>query len=158
MTSGDEGAMALRDAGPGDLQGLARLWCDAWHDAHADLAPAPVVAQRTPALFAARLPNLLPETRVIGPTAAPLGFCTTREDEVHQIYVAAAARGSGVAARLMIDAEEKLRRCGLERIWLSCAIGNHRAARFYLKSGWSPAGTMFYDGWNLEVCRYEKLL
>jgi RimJ/RimL family protein N-acetyltransferase len=34
-----------------------------------------------------------------------------------------------------------LPRGGVQTAWLSCAIGNDRAARFYEKSGWRRAGT-----------------
>jgi RimJ/RimL family protein N-acetyltransferase len=49
-------------------------------------------------------------------------------------------------------------------VWLACAIGNERAARFYEKSGWRRTGTMVSqletpNGiFPLEVWRYEKRL
>lgn len=53
------------------------------------------------------------------------------------------------AAALIGDAEARLAERGVETAWLACAIGNHRAARFYEKS----AGIF-----PLEVWRYEKRL
>jgi ribosomal protein S18 acetylase RimI-like enzyme len=82
----------------------------------------------------------LSEVRVAGPPGAPLGFCMLKGDELYQIYVAAEARGSDVAAALLADGEARLAARGVPVAWLACAIGNHRAARFYEKSGWQRIG------------------
>ena len=74
------------------------------------------------------------------------------------------ARGSGVAAALIDDAEARLAASGVDKAWLACAIGNQRAARFYEKCGWRRAASVVYpaetaDGHiMLEVWRYEKTL
>jgi GNAT superfamily N-acetyltransferase len=79
---------------------------------------------------------MLPNICVVGPAGAPLGFCALKGDELYQLFVSREAHGSGVAAALIADAEARLARRGVETAWLACAIGNHRAARFYEKSGW----------------------
>jgi ribosomal protein S18 acetylase RimI-like enzyme len=85
-------------------------------------------------------------------------------DELYQLYVSAHARGSGVAAALIADAEARLSEAGVATAWLACAIGNDRAARFYEKCGWRRAATIVsqLDTTNgtfaLEVWRYEKSL
>jgi GNAT superfamily N-acetyltransferase len=112
--------------------------------------------------FKQRLQAVLHDTRVVGPRGAPDGFCITKGEELYQIYVAKQARGSGVAAALMADAEARLAKAGAEPAWLACAIGNHRAARFYEKCGWRRAGVVTYQAetptgtFPLEVWRYEK--
>jgi GNAT superfamily N-acetyltransferase len=63
-------------------------------------------------------------------------------DEVYQLYVTAASRGSGIAAALIADAEARLSKAGIATAWLACAIGNDRAVRFHEKRGWRRAGTM----------------
>ena len=106
--------------------------------------------------------SLLLETRVVGSLGAPAGFCVLRGDELYQLFVAAAARGAGVAAALIADSETRLAARGVETTWLTCAIGNDRAARFYEKCGWRRAET-FVDRLEtslgvipLEVWRYEE--
>jgi ribosomal protein S18 acetylase RimI-like enzyme len=85
-------------------------------------------------------------------------------DELYQLYVSAAARGTGVAAALVADAEVRIAATGAATAWLACAIGNDRAARFYEKCGWRRAGVMTSilntakGLFPLEVWRYEKPL
>ena len=153
----------IRPADPAELDHLARLWYDGWQDAHASILPAELRRIRTLESFRERLAAALSEVRVAGPYPTPAGFYLLKGDELYQIYVSAEARGSGIAAALMGDAETRLAGRGVEVAWLACAVGNERAARFYEKSGWSRAGTVAYQpegagGQSLEVWRYEKRL
>jgi GNAT superfamily N-acetyltransferase len=160
----EEARIEIRTADQADLDQLARVWHDGWHEAHASLAPPELTQLRTLESFRARLEPALPQTRVAGPPGAPTGFCTVQNDELYQLFVAPAVRGSGVAAALINDAESRLIAAGVKTAWLSCAIGNHRAARFYEKHGWHRAGVMIYEAqtdngtFPIEVWRYEKPL
>ena len=70
--------------------------------------------------FRERLPSLLAETRVVGESGEPLGFSITKDDELYQLYVSAAARGKGVAQTLIAEVEARLAvrriRHGLARV------------------------------------------
>jgi ribosomal protein S18 acetylase RimI-like enzyme len=155
---------SVRSASRSEIEPLARIWYDGWQDAHAPIMPAELARLRTLESFRERMESALPDVRVVGPSGAPVGFCIVKEDELYQLYVAAAARGSGVAAALMEDAEARLAGAGVGTAWLACAIGNDRAARFYEKSGWRRAGIVVYHAeapggvFPLEVWRYEKRL
>lgn len=155
--------LMVRPAEPAEIDHLAKVWYDGWQDAHARLLPAELIRIRTLESFRDRLAEALSRVRVVGPSAAPVGFCILKGDELYQLYVSAEARGSGVAAALVADAEARLAEDGVEVAWLACALGNDRAARFYEKCGWRRAGTVAYqpdaaDGAPLEVWRYEKRL
>lgn len=159
-----DSATTPRPADPSECGVLAKLWYDGWQDAHAAILPAELARARTRESFAERMAAALADVRVIGPRGAPSGFAMLKGDELYQFYVASEARGAGIAATLMADAEAQLSERGVGTAWLACAIGNVRAARFYEKCGWYLARTMVnrldtVDGpFDLEIWRYEKRL
>ena len=156
--------MIVRNAEAEDVDQLAKVWYDAWRDAHAQLVPAELTRLRTRESFRERLQADLSTVRVVGPVGQPVGLCVVKDEELYQLFVAAEARGSGVAAALVADAENLLRENGVEKAWLACAVGNIRAAKFYEKCGWRRTGNMINYAetpertFALEVWRYEKLL
>jgi GNAT superfamily N-acetyltransferase len=156
--------MAIRDALATEVDQLAAIWHDGWHEAHAHLVPGELTRLRTIESFRERLHGVLTELRVAGPPGQPVGFCLIKGDELYQLFVAAQGRGTGEAAALLRDAEVRLAGRGVARAWLACAIGNDRAARFYEKCGWVRRGIMINEAetsrgpFPLEVWRYEKQL
>ncbi len=75
-----------------------------------------------------------------------VGFVVPKDDEVEQIFVDRAARGTGVAAMLLRKAEAEIRRAGHRRAWLAVVAGNQRARAFYSRLGWRDAGPFTYMG------------
>ncbi len=156
--------MEVRAVDASELDALAKVWFDAWQDAHAAVVPAELTRRRTRADFRRRLAELRPLIRAIGLVGAPLGFSIVKRDELYQLFVAAEARGTGVAIELIDEAEARVAASGAGAIWLTCAIGNERAARFYEKRGWRRAGAIIdtletpEGPFVVEVWRYEKRL
>jgi GNAT superfamily N-acetyltransferase len=74
----------------------------------------------------------------IGPVV--VGFVALHDDEVEQLYVDAAARGTGVAAALLAHGESVIGATH-DRAWLAVVPGNARARRFYELAGWVADGT-----------------
>ncbi len=154
----------LRDACPADVPVLAQIWYDGWQDGHAGLVPEKLARNRTLESFAGRLMDGLPQVRVVELETGVAGFHMILDDELNQFFLAAAARGRGVADRMMADVEERLRTAGWGTAWLACAIGNDRAARFYEKQGWNRVGVMTSrlktpEGEvPLDVWRYERVI
>lgn len=155
---------ASRRAQDEDIEPIARLWFDGWQDAHAGILPEDLARHRTLTSFRERAGQALDATFAVGPPGAPSAFYMLKGDELYQFYVGAGARGTGLATKLIADAEARLREAGVKIAWLACAIGNDRAARFYEKSGWRRAETFTSkldtpDGiFELDVWRYEKAL
>lgn len=141
-----------------------QIWEDGWHETHSPIAPKELVALRTSESFLRRLRDNVANTRIGVNAGEVLGLCMTRENELFQLYVSSKAHGQGLAQALLADAENRLLDVGHEVAWLSCAVGNERAARFYEKSGWTNVGirTVNVDAAQgvapFKVWRFEKRL
>lgn len=170
ITSGDSPGSArrarisvlVRAAASTDVDALARIWLDGWMDAHGDLLPPDLVQSRTLGGFRLRLQERLDSTDVAVAENRQVGFVMVRNDEIDELYIDRRARGTGAAAPLMSHALDRIRRAGHQKAWLACAIGNHRAARFYERTGWSLTGVatirlmsaqgpMPVDAWRYEI-------
>jgi GNAT superfamily N-acetyltransferase len=158
------GVVNIRAAEPVELEALTDLWHEGWRDAHLAIVPADLAARRTRDSFRARLAAAIADVWVAAAGGALAGCYLLRDAELNQFYVARTARGTGAATTLIAEAEARLHARGVRRAWLTCAIGNERAARFYEKSGWTREGAIVdtlttpAGPYQLEVWRYEKLL
>jgi GNAT superfamily N-acetyltransferase len=105
--------------------------------------------------------GVLRNTRHVG---APIGMCAIKTGELHQIFVAPSGRGTGVAAALLADAEQRLLAQGDRFVSLHCLIENHAAIRFYSRHGWIEHGIKIaqldtLDGpFNLPILLLRKEL
>jgi GNAT superfamily N-acetyltransferase len=156
-------AATLRPAESDDTEAIASLWHQGWADGHLGHVPGALLEHRRLEDFRRRVPPRLQATTVATRDGRLAGIVMLHGDEVEQLYVAAAARGGGVADVLMRHAERTI--AARSRVaWLAVAAGNARARRFYERSGWRDAGPIDYaaevTGGTLVVpCRrYEKRL
>jgi GNAT superfamily N-acetyltransferase len=131
---------ALRPFQSDDRAAVVRLWHDAWHDGHGSVLPAHVVGERTLESFERRLGPLEAGCIVADLDGRILGFAVIEGNEIDQLYVAADARGTGLAASLLSAAEEELARRGIDDAAIQCSAGNDRAHRFYARAGWRDSG------------------
>ena len=131
----DPRLIELRPATPDDHTALLRLWHRGWHDAHASLVPAEVLAFRAPEHFALWRAQS-PDRFYVAAEKEVIGFVSLNAAEVVKLYVDATARGTGVARALLDFGEQVLRDEGVEQAQLFCTAGNLRAERFYERAGW----------------------
>ena len=103
---------------------ISAIWEAGWHEAHAEIVPAELLRRRTTQSFLDRTKDCLANTRIVHADGAILGFCMVKEDELYQLYVAPAGRGTGAAQTLITDAETRIRAAGHDTPWLGCAVGN----------------------------------
>ena len=163
---GDLPEFDLRPAEPDDVGVLARVWCDGWRDGHEGNVPDELVQHRTFAEFERRITDRIGSTTVavqrsVGHRDSITGFVVVIDDEVEQLYVTAAARGTSVAADLLTAAEHTIWQHH-DHAWLAVVAGNARARRFYERCGWRDGGPFdtlaeVSDGvMAVPALRYEK--
>jgi putative acetyltransferase len=134
----------VRKATPDDTDAIARIWQTGWADGHLGHVPPELVRHRNEEQFVSRTRARIDDTWVADARGQTMGFVVVKEDEVEQIYVDRAARGTGVAARLLHRAEAEIRRAGHRQAWLAVVAGNQRARAFYARLGWRDRGPMSY--------------
>jgi putative acetyltransferase len=135
----------LRRATTADAAAVADIWHTGWHDAHPGHVPDGLTARRTLEAFHDRAPARVADTTVVEVAGEVAGFIMVVDDEVEQIYVAAAHRGSGLADVLLDEAEHQVADAGHHVAWLAVVVGNQRARRFYEKRGWIDGGDLPYE-------------
>ena len=156
--------MTLRAARAQDAGEIAEIWRLGWRDGHLGLVPQELVDARTEASFRTRASSRTSDTTVAIVDGAVVGFVMVVDDEVEQVYVAAAHRGTGVAKALIGEAERQVEANGHGKAWLAVVAGNARARAFYERAGWVDEGPFDYaaaaeDKTIAVPCRrYTKLL
>ena len=136
----------LRPATGADMGAVADLWHEGWHDGHAGHVPEGLTALRTLDAFHERTPKRVADTTVaVDASGELLGFVMVVGDEVEQVFVGRAARGTGLAAELLGAAESRVAAAGHDEAWLAVVTGNVRARRFYERCGWRDAGDLPYE-------------
>lgn len=154
--------VSLRSARPEDAAAVATIWRDGWRDGHLGHVPDALVAVQTPESFRTRAAERVGDTTVAVVGSEVAGFVMVVGDEVEQVYVSTRHRGSGVAGRLLAEAERLVAAGGHQRAWLAVAAGNARARRFYERCGWIDEGLFDYpaagpDGTIAVPChRYAR--
>lgn len=139
-----ESELRIREATPADAPAVAEIWDAGWPDGHLGHVPEELVAVRTEQSFRMRAKERIADTVVAEVDGSVAGFTMIVDDEVEQVYVAAAHRGSGIADALLADAEARIRAAGHSRAWLAVVAGNARARRFYERRGWVDDGPLTY--------------
>ncbi|MFT4028666.1 MAG: GNAT family N-acetyltransferase [Protaetiibacter sp.] len=153
----------IRPACPGDAERIVDIWASGWRDGHLADAPPELLAHRSREAFVPRVAAAIDRTHVAEVDGTIAGFTMVHGDEVDQLYVDAAFRGTGVASRLLADAAIRVRAAGHPVPWLAVARGNARARHFYAREGWTDAGEFAYPaeiggGTSLPVpCRRMEL-
>lgn len=131
-----------------DRTAVVRLWHDAWHDGHGSVLPSHIVAERSVESFDLRLGPLEAGCIVADIDGRILGFAVIEGDEIDQLYVAAEARGTGLANALLAAVEKELVRRGIRDAAIQCSAGNSRAHHFYARAGWHDSGVREAPIWT----------
>ena len=154
--------IATRDGTPADVAAIGDFFRDNFIATFGHLySPdnlAAFLARFTPDFWAAQLADPRFAFRVaeldgavvgtckVGPMDLPVADCGDAARELHQIYLAEIAKGSGLADDFMAWSYAKARELGGDTIYLSVFTENHRARRFYQRHGF------------VEVCPYAFMV
>lgn len=124
---------------------VAEIWHEGWHDGHARHVPEGLTNARTLDAFRQRAAARVGDTTVaVSDDGRVLGFVMVVGDEVEQVFAARSARGTGLAGRLLAEAERQIASAGHDVAWLAVVDGNARARAFYAREGWHDEGDLPY--------------
>jgi GNAT superfamily N-acetyltransferase len=163
----------IRDAAPGDAEGIVELRARAWMRAYADFVdvaaalgePADQIAR-----WRGRLASDVVRTLVWDQSGAIAGFVSAgASDELgapldagalRSLYVDPPAQGAGVGTALLGAAEQHLREVGFRAGRLWTFVDNHGARAFYVARGWAevPGSEEADPGTGVMELRYERVL
>jgi RimJ/RimL family protein N-acetyltransferase len=146
----------IRRAEPADAEALAELHAASARAAYTGMLPDEALSWWEPSRRLPRLrarladPAPLPATLIAAdPAGALLGMCVVGAcgdddrvgyGELHALYLAPAAWGSGLAAELLAEGLACLAAAGLGPVSLWVLEDNERARRFYLRQGFRADG------------------
>ena len=136
--------VVVRPATDGDATAVAEIWHEGWPDGHLGHVPPALVEVRTEESFHQRAAERVAHTTVAVAGDEVAGFVMVVDDEVEQVYLSRRYRGSGIAARLLTEADRQVRHSGHTSAWLAVVEGNVRARAFYERTGWVDDGPFVY--------------
>jgi GNAT superfamily N-acetyltransferase len=150
--------VTIRPGTSEDASMVAEIWRLGWRDGHLGLVPPELAEARTDESFAVRAAERVGDTTIAVVDGAVAGFVMVVDDEVEQVYVGSAYRGTGVADALLGEAERQVLEGGHAAAWLAVVAGNARARAFYERKGWADEGAFDYaaateDGTVAVPCR-----
>jgi putative acetyltransferase len=137
----------LRPATADDVEAIAAVFHQGWHDVHPGRVPDGLTERRTPEAFVDRVTARVAETdetTVADVDGRVAGFVMVHDDEAEQVYVDRDFRGTPVATLLLTEAERQIAAAGHEVAFLVVVRGNDRAQAFYARQGWTDEGDFDY--------------
>jgi GNAT superfamily N-acetyltransferase len=137
--------VTIRPARDDDADTIARIWHEAWGDGHRGNVPDALVRHRGREQFLPRAAERVAHSWIGEHDGTAHGFVTVADDELEQIFVVGAGRGSGLATALIERGKAAIRDAGHDTAWLAVVAGNARARAFYEREGWVDAGPFDYQ-------------
>jgi GNAT superfamily N-acetyltransferase len=137
----------LRPATEDDVDAVAALFHQGWHDVHPGRVPDGLTQRRTPQAFHDRVAERVAETTdttVAEVDGVLAGFIMVSDDEAEQVYVERSFRGTTVGTLLLTEAERQIAAAGHDVAFLVVVRGNDRAQSFYVRQGWVDEGDIDY--------------
>ena len=141
----EPGVVKIRPASDDDAPTIADIWHEAWSDGHRGTVPEALIEHRDRAQFLPRAAQRVSHSWIGELDGVPRGFVTVDDDELEQIFVVGAGRGTGLATALIERGKQAIHDAGHDTAWLAVVAGNARARAFYEREGWTDAGAFDYQ-------------
>jgi diamine N-acetyltransferase len=147
--------LAFRNAGPRDAAALERIFDSSFSDAFGHLYRAEdlqsFLSTFSLADWEAELRDKAMAFRLAEADGVPVGYAKLGPQKLpvepagpamllDQLYILKAHHGTGIARRLMDWVLDEARRRGVQELYLTVYIDNHRARRLYEHYGFEPVG------------------
>ena len=140
--------LALRDAGPDDLEAVVRVFLGCFRVTYAAHLPPRLVASMSDEAARSLWERALtsPGREVVvaqidDEVRGVVAFAAEGEEGwVHSLYVAPDAQGHGVGSTLLRCAADRLLAAACHRAYLWVFAENQPSVRFYARRGWTPDG------------------
>ncbi len=136
-------AIAVLDSA--QIEDVARLFHDIWHETQARLQDPRIARQRDLGFFRRRITRRAARTLVAMDRSRCVGFACWTDDKLNSLFVDSGFRGEGIGGLLCAQAEQLMGRCGASSFRLDCLDGNHAAKRFYEAQGWRAEALRILD-------------
>ena len=125
-----------------ELDAVAKLFHDVWHETQAKLQDPRKAAIRGYDFFKARADMPKVQTLVALQDEAIIGFARWAPGHLHSLFVEQDYRGQGVGEKLCHAVVAANRAEDGGRLKLECVEGNDAARRFYERQGWRVGETI----------------
>ncbi|MBM3533832.1 MAG: GNAT family N-acetyltransferase [Alphaproteobacteria bacterium] len=145
-------AVSLRPATPADVQTLAKVAHDSFHQAFSGIMSPASLAQRPPSFFIERFSAQWPDLVAAIAGGRIVGFSMVRQGHIDMLFVDPGAQARGVGKALLAGAE-----AGGAKT-LECFRDNHLARGFYERHGWLHASSLrrSFCGEDYDFVTYAK--
>ena len=128
--------ITIRRGIPTDVEPIARLHHDVWHETQAPFQPDVVRASRDLDFFRSRVAVFTGPPLVAERGTEVVGFCGWDHGYIGQLYLARDVRGQGVGRRLLQATETALLESGATEARLVVLAGNTEARLFFERNAW----------------------
>lgn len=128
--------LRIENPGKADLEAIALLVNDCWHEIYDGHIPNQLCLQRTPEYFASILSSKLDNASVARLGNEVIGYADHLSNCIDHLWVMKQHRRQGVGKKLLDHQLKALRHNGMDSAQAGCESFNQTAIDFYTNNGW----------------------
>lgn len=128
--------LQIEKPGQADLQAIASLVNECWHEIYDEHIPGELCRQRTPETFASILSSKLDNACIARAGDEIIGYADHLSNCIDHLWVSKLHRRHGVGRKLLEHQLRALRHNGMDSAQAGCESFNQAAIDFYTNNGW----------------------